>query len=111
MRHLGQHTTLGLGWRGYQQNRAYFFNTSYTLNDMLMTSDVKLDKGFSNELQFQFIVNGGRGMDYLPFLTSEKVQYTFSLNVYQRHTQTGYWFNGSKDLLAANFNIGLRYRF
>lgn len=111
MRHTGKHTVLSLGWRGYLQNKAYFFRTGYTLTSPLMTSDVKLDNGFSNELQLQFIINGGRSMDYLPFLTNDKIQYTFSLNVYQRHTDTGYWFNGNKDLIASNFNIGLRYRF
>jgi Protein of unknown function (DUF3570) len=111
MRHLSKHTILGLGWRGYQQNKAYFFKKNNTLSDALITSDVKLDKGFSNELQLDFIVSGGRNMDYLPFLTNERVQYTFSMNIYQRHTDTGYWFNGSKNLIATNFNIGLRYRF
>lgn len=110
-KHTGKHTILGLGWRGYLQNRANFFKSNYTLNNILKTSDVKLDKGYSNEFQLELTLNGGRGMDYLPFLTNERVQYNLSLTIYQRHTQTGYWFNGSKDLIASNFNIGLRYRF
>lgn len=111
MRHLNSHIVLGLGWRTYLQNQAYFFKSNYVQPEVLMTSDIKLEKGYSNQLQLDLNINGGRRMDYLPFLTSEKVQYSFSLNIYQRHTQTGYWFNGLRNMIATNFNIGLRYRF
>lgn len=111
MKHINRHTILGLGWRSYFQNRAFFFKEVYSQPEALMTSDIKLDKGYSNELQLELTLNGGRTQDYLPFLTNDKVQYNISLNIYQRHTQTGYWFNGFKNLIATNFNIGLRYRF
>ena len=111
MEHLSRHTILSVGLRHYLQSQAYFFKTRYLQPESLMTTDIKLDKGYSNELQLELILDGGRGQDYLPFLTSEKVQYNLSLNFYQRHTQTGYWYNGSQNLFATDFNIGLRYRF
>jgi hypothetical protein len=111
MKYLNSNIILDLGWRYYLQSRASFFKPVYTQPEPLMSADIKLDKGYSNELQLGFILNGGPHQDYLPFLTNEKVQYNFSLNFYQRHTQSGYWFNGSKNLFATNFNIGLRYRF
>ncbi|MCB0281547.1 MAG: DUF3570 domain-containing protein [Calditrichae bacterium] len=111
MRHMSDHVVLGLGWRTYLQNRAFFFKPQYAQPEALMTSDIKLDKGYSNQLQFELTLNGGRGQDYLPFLTSEKIQYNISLNVYSRHTQSGYWYNGQKNMIATNFNLGIRYRF
>lgn len=111
MRHLKKNIILSLGWRFYTQSRAGFFQTQYQRPMPLMTTDIKLDKSFSNTLQLGLIINGGRGQNYLPFLRSKKVQYNFDLNIYQRHTQSEYWFNGLKDLIAMDFNIGLRYRF
>ena len=111
MTYLSQHTIFNLGLRHYLQSRAYFFEPKYFQPQPLMTVDIKLDEGYSNELQLGLTLEGGRGQDYLPFLISENVQYNLALNIYQRHTQTGYWFNGYKTLIAANFNIGIRYRF
>ena len=84
MRHLDEHIIFGMSWRTYLQNRAYFFKPQYQQQEALMTSDIKLEKGY---------------------------QYNISLNIYSRHTQTGYWYNGLKNMTAANFNIGIRYRF
>ena len=111
MRRLSPHIIFNFGLRHYLQSQAYFFKPEYLQPETLMTTDIKLDEAYSNELQLGLILDGGRGEDYLPFLTSEKVQYNFALNIYQRHTQTGYWYNGDTNLIAANFNIGLRYRF
>ena len=111
MRYLDKHIILDVGLRHYMQSRASFFKSEYLQPEQLMTADIKLDKGYSNELQLGLTLNGGPHQDYLPFLTNEKVQYNFALNIYQRHTQTGYWFNGNKDLIATNINIGIRYRF
>ena len=108
MTYLSQHVIFDLGWRHYLQSRAYFFKSEYLQPEPLMTVDVKLDDLYSDELQLGLTLRGGKGQDYLPFLTSEKVQYHLGLNIYHRHTQTGYWYNGEKNLLAANFNIGLR---
>jgi hypothetical protein len=111
MKYLNPNVVLDLGFRHYMQSRAGFFKPEYSQPEPFMTADIKLDKGYSNELQLGFTLNGGPHQDYLPFLTNEKVQYNFDLNIYQRHTQTGYWFNGKKNLLATDFNIGIRYRF
>ena len=111
MTHLSPHVIFELGLRHYLQSRAYFFKPEYFQAEPLMTVDIKLDKSYSNDLQLELIIDGGRGQDYLPFLTSEKVQYILGLNIYQRQTETGYWYNGDTNLLATNFNIGLRYRF
>jgi hypothetical protein len=111
MKYLSNHVILNLGVRHYLQSRAYFFKPEYQEPEPLMTRDIKLDNAYSNELQLELILNGGRGQDYLPFLISENVQYNFGLNIYQRHTETGYWYNGNTDLIAANINIGIRYRF
>jgi hypothetical protein len=111
MTYLSPHVIFDVGLRHYLQSRAFFFKPEYLKPEFLMTVDVKLDKGYSNELQLELILNGGRGLDYLPYLMDEHVQYNFSLNLYQRYTETGYWFNGNKNLIAANFNIGIRYRF
>ena len=111
MKYLNRHIILDLGLRHYLQSRASFFKLVYSQPEALMSADIKLDEGYSNELQLGLTLNGGPHQDYLPFLTNEKVQYNFALNIYQRHTATGYWFNGNKNLLATNFNIGIRYRF
>jgi hypothetical protein len=111
MTHLDPHIIFNIGWRHYLQSRAYFFKPEYMHPEPLMTVDIKLDEGYSNELQLGLTLNGGRGQDYLPFLTSENMQYNISLNIYNRQTETGYWYNGKKSLLAANYNFGLRYRF
>jgi len=99
---LSQHVIFDLGWRHYLQSRAYFFEPEYLQPQPLMTVDIKLDKGYSNELQLGLTLSDTE---------DEQVEYNLALNIYQRHTQTSYWFNGKKDLIAANFNIGLRYRF
>jgi len=108
MTYLSPHVIFDFGLRHYQQSRAYFFKPEYLQAEPLMTVDVKLDELYSNEFQIGLTLHGGKGQDYLPFLTSEKVQYRLAFNIYHRHTQTGYWYNGEKNLIAANFNIGLR---
>lgn len=76
-----------------------------------MTADIKLDSGFSNELQFDLTLKGGGEHDVLSFLENDRVQYKFSLSAYQRHSTTPYWFNNSRDLISTNFNFGIRYGF
>ena len=111
MTYLSPHVIFDLGLRHYLQSRAYFFKPEYTQPEDLMTADIKLEEGYSNEVQLGLTLSGGRDQDYLPFLTDENVQYNLALNIYQRHTLTGYWFNGEKNLIATDFNIGIRYRF
>ena len=76
-----------------------------------MTVDIKLDAGYSNELQLNLILTGGDHQDYLPFLKDDRVQYIFNLNFYLRHTETPYWFNNMRNLFAADINLGIRYRY
>jgi len=111
MTYFSPHVMFDLGLRHYLQSRAYFFKPEYTYPEDLMTADIKLEEGYSNEVQLGLTLSGGRDQDYLPFLTDENVQYNLALNIYQRHTLTGYWFNGENNLIATNFNIGIRYRF
>ena len=76
-----------------------------------MTADNKLDNVRSTELELKLAVNGGDGRTFLPFLENAGVQYNFSLNWYQRHTDSPDWFSGRKNLTAIYLNVGLRYRF
>jgi hypothetical protein len=110
LRHLSSMTTFGLGLRTYLQGRAFFFQPEYTQEEEFMTADIKLESSFSNELQLSFSLHGSED-HYMPFLSNENVEYNVRLNIYQRHTDTPYWFNGKKDLLAGYFNIGVRYKF
>jgi len=110
-RYLSKHVILGAGLRSSFQNSAFFFKTEYSVPEKFMTTDIKLDAGYSNELQLEIILTGGDRQSYLPFLKDERVQYIFNLNFYSRHTETPYWFNNMKNLFATNINMGIRYRF
>lgn len=110
-KYLSQYVILGLGWRTNFQTQAFFFKPKYLVPEQYMTSDIKLDAGYSNELQLNLVLTGGEGQDYLPFLDDERVQYIFNLNFYLRHTNSPYWFNNMNNLFATNFNIGIRYRY
>ncbi len=103
--------TIGLGGRGYSQTSAYFFKPRYAAPEQFMTVDNKLDAAVSSEVQLHLTLNGGRGRGYIPFLGSEKVQYNLSASWYQRRTDSPDWFSGLRDLTAAYFNVGFRYRF
>ncbi len=110
-RYLSKHVILGVGWRGNFQTQAFFFKPKYLMPEQYMTTDIKLDAGYSNEFQLNLILTGGERQDYLPFLDDERVQYIFNLNFYLRHTNSPYWFNNLNNLLATDFNIGIRYRY
>lgn len=108
-RYLSSNVIVGLGVRSYLQGRASFFKPSYDQVETFITTDIKLDSGFSNELQFDLTIHGDEN-NLLGFL-GDKIQYNLSVSLYQRHSDTPYWFNGSKDLLSTDFNFGIRYRF
>ena len=110
-RYLSKHVIFGIGWRGNFQTRAFFFKPEYLVPEQYMTVDIKLDAGYSNELQLNLILTGGDHQDYLPFLKDDRVQYIFNLNFYLRHTETPYWFNNMRNLFAADINLGIRYRY
>ncbi len=110
-RYLSKHVILGIGFRNNVQTQAFFFKPNYSAPEKYMTTDIKLDSGFSNELQLELILRGGDRQNFLPFLKDERVQYIFDLNFYLRHTDSPYWFNNSNKLFATNFNIGIRYRY
>ena len=110
-RHTTRYTILGIGFRGYVQNQAFFFKSEYTQPEQYMTADNKLDNIYSTELQFKLSLDGGGGRDYLPFLEDDRVQYNFGLNWYQRHTGSPDWFSHSRNLTAIYLNVGIRYRF
>ena len=76
-----------------------------------MTTDIKLDAGYSNELQLNLTLLGGEGEDFLPFLDDDRVNYIFNLDFYDRHTNSPYWFNHLNNLFATDINIGIRYRY
>jgi len=109
-RHLSPIAKVSLGLRTYLQGRAFFFQPEYTEEQTFMTADIKLDSSFSNELQLGLSLHG-REDHYFPLLKNEDVEYNVGLNIYQRHTDTPYWFNGKQDLRAGYFNIGVRYKF
>ena len=110
-RYLSEHVIMGLGWRSNFQTQAFFFKPKYSAPEQYMTTDIKLDAGYSNELQLNLTLLGGEGEDFLPFLEDERVQYIFNLNFYLRHTNSPYWFNNSNNMFATDFNIGIRYRY
>lgn len=110
-RYVSPHVILGLGFRSYLQSRAFFFQPQYSQPEKYMTADVKLDSGFSNQLQLDLTLYGGGDHDVLTFLDDDRLQCTFSLDLYQRHTTSPYWFNHSKNLIATNFTTGIQYRF
>ncbi len=110
-RYLSKHVILGLGWRTNIQTKAFFFKAVYPSPEQYMTTDIKLDAGYSNELQMNLILTGGDRQDYLPFLTDDRVQYILNLDFYLRHTNSPYWFNNLNNLFATDFNIGIRYRY
>ncbi len=105
-RHLFEGVTVELGSRNYFQSRAFFFKPLYTSFETYMTVDNKLDSGYSNELQFKLIADGSR----LKMFPMERLQYSFSLNFYRRHTDTRDWHSRLKTLYAYYINFGLRYR-
>jgi hypothetical protein len=109
--YLSRNVIMDAGWRGNFQSQAFFFKPIYTSPEEYMTTDIKLDAGYSNEFKLDFILMGGRGQDALPFLDDERVQYIFNIDLYFRHTNSPYWFNNKNNLSASNFNIGIRYRY
>lgn len=109
--YLSKHVIFGLGWRSNFQTQAFFFKPTYLAPEQFMTSDIKLDGGYSNELQLNLTLIGGKGQDYLPFLDDDRVQYIINLNFYARHTDSPYWYNNMSNLFATDFNIGIRYRY
>lgn len=110
-RHLSRYTTLGVGLRTYFQNEAFFFKSEYTAPEQYMTADSKLDKTYSTQLELKLTVDGGDEQSFLPYLDNDRLQYTFSLNWYRRHTHSPDWFSGRRVLSAIYFNAGIRYRF
>ncbi len=110
-RYLSKHVILGLGWRANFQTQAFFFQPKYTAPAQYMTTDIKLDAGYSNELQMNLTLTGGDRQDYLPFLSDDRVEYIINLDFYARHTNSPYWFNNMNNLFATNINIGIRYRY
>lgn len=110
-RYLSKHVILGVGWRSNFQTQAFFFKPVYSAPEQYMTSDIKLDGGYSNELQLNLTLTGGDRQDYLPFMKDDRVQYMISFNFYARHTDSPYWYNNKSNLFATNFNIGIRYRY
>lgn len=110
-RYLSKHVILGVGWRGNFQTQAFFFKPEYLVPEQYLTTDIKLDAGYSNQLQLELILSGGDKQNYLPFMKDERVQYIFNLSFYLRHTDSPYWFNNLNNLFATNVNIGIRYRY
>ena len=92
-------------------NAGIFFKQKYLIPEQYMTTDIKLDAAYSNEVQLNLILSGGDRQSFLPFMKDERVQYIFNLNFYLRHTNTPYWFNNKNNLFATNINIGIRYRY
>ena len=110
-RYLSKHVIMGLGWRTNVQTSAFFFKPRYAVPEQYMTTDIKLDAGYSNELQMKLILTGGDHQDYLPFLTDDRVQYIINLDLYLRHTESPYWYNNLNSLFATDINVGIRYRY
>lgn len=108
--HFNDALTIQLGFRNYLQSRAFFFKDTYEAPEAYMTVDSKLDKGYTNEYQFDMILNGGPGR-FLPFLRDERTQLNFKFNFYQRQTDAPNWHSRTKELYAYITSLGFRYRF
>ena len=108
--HVSEFAIVSLGLRTYVQGRAFFFKPRYDTPEPYMTVDSKLDKAFSNELQFVLNLNGGPH-SRLPFLANEHMQFNLRLNFYHRRTATPNWHSRSKDLYAYILSMGVRYHF
>lgn len=109
--HVNDYSTIGFGVRNYLQGRAFFFKEHYDVPEPLMTVDSKLDRGYSNELEFKLSLNGGEQFEGVPFLMNENVQFNMLINLYHRHTATPNWFSGSRNLFSLIMSFGIRYRF
>ena len=108
-RHLGKAATVGVGWRNYFQQRAYFFKPQYLAPELFMTVDTKLDQAYSNDYELKLTLHGGRSR--LPVLSNENVQLNVFMNLYQRHSETPDWHSRYQELFAYVFSFGARYRF
>lgn len=107
-KYISPRVILSLGLRTYLQGRAFFFKPVYTQLEQFMTADIKLDKGFSNELQLGFTFFGGRSRMGTAQFGGHRIQLNVGLSIYQRHSASPYWFNNSKNLLSANVTGGIR---
>lgn len=102
---------LSVGVRSYFQSRADFFEPTYTAPAEYLTVDSKLDKGYSNEYQFNLTILDGVNIPYLNFpLADDRREFNIKLNFYHRHTDTPDWHSRYRNLFAYIVNFGIRYR-
>ncbi len=102
---------LGFSWRYYTQTKADFFKQYFTkldiANGSYMAVDSKLNALYSNEIEFNFNMNG----KLIPFIDNEKFEYRIGISVFQRYTDTPDWHSRKQDLYALIFSTGIKYLF
>ncbi len=110
-RHVGETKTISVGVRNYVQAKAFFFRDSYVAPEEFMTVDSKLDRGYSNSLEFKLTIDGGGHDRAATFLEDERVQVNALVDIYHRHTRTENWFSGKRELFSLLLSLGVRYRY
>lgn len=110
-KHLNDVSTLHFGLRNYFQSRAFFFKPAYDQPEPYMSVDSKLDRGFSNELEFRLTLQGHDRYGLPQFLMNDNIQFNIYVAFYHRHTDSPNWFSNRKDLFSLITNIGVRYHF
>lgn len=110
-KHLNDISTIHFGVRNYLQSRAFFFKEIYSQPETYMTVDSKLDRGFSNEVEFRLTLQGHDRFDMPQLLRNDNIQFDIYFGLYHRRTDTANWFSGKKDLFAVLTSIGVRYKF
>lgn len=110
-KHLNDVSTVHFGLRNYLQSRAFFFKEVYSEPETYIAVDSKLDRGFSNELEFQLTLQGHDRFDMPQFLRNDNIQFNLYFGLYHRHTATANWFSGKNDLISVITSIGVRYKF
>ncbi|MEZ4699119.1 MAG: DUF3570 domain-containing protein [Rhodothermales bacterium] len=109
-RHMAPAVDLGVGVRSYLQGAADFYEPSYSILQNFMTVDSKLDQAVSTEFQFDLTLLGGKGLEGWALLEDDRAQINLSLNIYQRQTANPDSYSNRRGLVAAYFNVGLRYK-
>lgn len=112
-RHLSKNIRAALGWRIYNQTKAYFFLPEYSGPVELMAVDSKLNESVSNEFELSFKFASDI-FKYIPLLNSimkETAELSVGLNFYMRNTSTPDWHSRYRMLYAYIFTLGYKYNF
>ncbi|TAL70895.1 MAG: DUF3570 domain-containing protein [Bacteroidetes bacterium] len=97
----------GAGIRSYFQTKAKFFKAEYNKLEEYMSVDPKLNGMISNELEFNFSLNGS----LIPIIENEKLEFNGRFNFYIRKTDSPDWHSRYDVLYAYLMSAGFRFLF